>query len=196
VSPLGAVQLVPIEEIHASDRNPRKIPERAVQVVAESLRTFGWQQPIVIDGAGEIIAGHTRRLAALSLGLTKVPAVRAEGLTPEQVRAYRIADNRSGDFSSWDFPELARELEALGTEFADVLAVSDWSSVMASFEEAAAAAEGSGRADGGGEHARLRHGRDVPVEGARPRRCGSDLRPRSRRCSSQAPLTGRASSSP
>jgi hypothetical protein len=141
VSPLGRVELVPIEEIRASDRNPRKIPERAVQVVAESLRTFGWQQPIVIDAAGEIIAGHTRRLAALSLGLTKVPAVRAEGLTPEQVRAYRIADNRSGDFSSWDFPELARELEALGTEFADVLAVSDWSSVMASFEEAAAAAK-------------------------------------------------------
>jgi hypothetical protein len=104
---LGPCSWSPIEEIRASDRNPRKIPERAVQVVAESLRTFGWQQPIVIDGAGEIIAGHTRRLAALSLGLTKVPAVRAEGLTPEQVRAYRIADNRTGDFSSWDFPELA-----------------------------------------------------------------------------------------
>jgi hypothetical protein len=141
VSPLGAVQLVPIEEIHASDRNPRRIPERAVQVVAESLRTFGWQQPIVIDGAGEIIAGHTRRLAALSLGLTKVPAVRAEGLTPEQVRAYRIADNRSGDFSSWDFPELARELEQIGDSFAEVLALADWSSVMADFDEASAAAE-------------------------------------------------------
>jgi hypothetical protein len=141
VAPLGRVEVVPLATLRPSDRNPRKIPERAVQVVAESLRTFGWQQPLVVDAAGEIIAGHTRRLAAISLGLSLVPVVRAEGLTEEQVRAYRIADNRSGDFSSWDFPELARELEAIGNQFADVLAVADWAAVMAEFEEASAALE-------------------------------------------------------
>jgi hypothetical protein len=141
VSPLGRVELVSLTEIRASERNPRRIPERAVEVVAESLRTFGWQQPIVIDENGEIIAGHTRRLAALSLGLTKVPAVRAEGLTPEQVRAYRIADNRTGDFTTWDFPELAKELEEIGNDFAAVLALADWASVMNDFADASAAVE-------------------------------------------------------
>jgi hypothetical protein len=141
VTPLGTVEIVPIGSVHPAPTNPRKIPERAVEVVAHSLRTFGWQQPLVIDGAGEIIAGHTRLRAAISLGLTKVPVVRADGLTPEQVRAFRIADNRTGDFTSWDFPELARELDAIGAEFGDVLALSDWSSVMADFEKVQAAAQ-------------------------------------------------------
>jgi hypothetical protein len=140
VTPLGQIKVVPIGSVRPAPTNPRRIPERAVEVVAESLRTFGWQQPLVVDASGEIIAGHTRRLAALSLGLTKVPVIRAEGLTPEQVRAFRIADNRTGDFTSWDFPELARELEAIGSEFADVLALSDWDAIMADFDKVSNAA--------------------------------------------------------
>src|SRR3954470_3685519 len=122
VAPLGRVEMVPVGSVRPAKGNPRKIPDQAVEVVAESLLKFGWQQPLVVDAAGELIVGHTRYRAALKLKQTHVPVVRAEALSPEQVRAYRIADNRTGDFTSWDFPELARELEQIGDEYAAVLA--------------------------------------------------------------------------
>jgi ParB-like chromosome segregation protein Spo0J len=71
---------------------------------------FGWQQPIVVDGEGVIIAGHTRLLAAKHLGLTEVPVHVAAGLTPAQVKAYRLMDNRSHEESGWDYEKLSAEL--------------------------------------------------------------------------------------
>jgi hypothetical protein len=141
ITPLGRVEMVPIGSVRPAEGNPRKIPERAVQVVAESLRAFGWQQPIVVDAAGEVVAGHTRLRAAALLGEELVPVVRAEGLTPAQVRAYRIADNRTADFSSWDFPGLAKELEEIGDDYAAVLALDDWDVIMSSYEQITAATE-------------------------------------------------------
>lgn len=94
-------------------RNARKISTKAVDKVSASLKEFGFRQPIVVDKEGVIIAGHTRLLAAKQLGLTEVPVHVAEGLTPAQVKAYRLMDNRSHEESAWDFELLAPELQDL-----------------------------------------------------------------------------------
>jgi ParB-like chromosome segregation protein Spo0J len=103
---------VPIERVVPYERNPRR-NEGAVEKVANSLREFGWQQPIVVDSEMVVIAGHTRLLAARRMGLETVPVRVAENLTPEQVRAYRIADNRTGEEAEWDPELLALELGEL-----------------------------------------------------------------------------------
>lgn len=101
-----------LDEIRPYERNPRR-NDAAVEYVAESLRQFGWKQPIVIDRDGVIIAGHTRYKAAQSLGLETAPCLIADDLTPEQVKAYRLADNKVSDFSVWDNKLLLEELEDL-----------------------------------------------------------------------------------
>ena len=73
-----------------------------------------------------IVAGHTRHQAAKHLGLKEVPVVIADQLTPEQIRAFRIVDNRTHDYTSWDYPQLMSELEGMDGEFADVLDLADW----------------------------------------------------------------------
>lgn len=132
--PLGTVRVLPIDSIRPCADNPRKVPPSAVDIVSKSISEFGWQQPIVVDVDNVIIVGHTRHLAAKKLKLKQVPVVIAEHLSPAQVRAYRIADNRSGDFTSWDFPALARQLDDLAEDFADVLALADWQSIVAEFD--------------------------------------------------------------
>jgi DNA modification methylase len=81
--------------------------------VAASIQEFGWRQPIVIDREGVIICGHTRLLAARKLGLDQIPVHVAENLSPAQVRAYRLMDNRSHEEAEWDMELLAPELEEL-----------------------------------------------------------------------------------
>jgi ParB-like chromosome segregation protein Spo0J len=83
--------------------------------VAASIREFGFRQPIVVDEACIIVAGHTRYAAALKLGLAEVPVRVARGLSPEQVRAYRLADNATRDLSEWNYELLPIELGALKT---------------------------------------------------------------------------------
>jgi DNA modification methylase len=100
----------PVERPVPYARNARKISEAAIAKVATSLKEFGWRQPVVVDDEGVVIAGHTRLLAAQRLGLTKVPVHVAEGLTPEQVRAYRLMDNRSHEETEWDYELLGEEL--------------------------------------------------------------------------------------
>ena len=106
------IRMVDVREIRPYDRNPRN-NEASVPRVAASIREFGFLQPIVCDRDGVILAGHTRYAAARSLGLTKVPVLYAEGLTPEQARAYRLADNKAGEESLWLEDVLSAELEAL-----------------------------------------------------------------------------------
>ncbi len=94
------------------------IPERAVDKVAASIKEFGWRVPIVVDKDGVIICGHTRLLAAKKLGLQHVPVHVADNLTPAQVKAYRLMDNRSHQETDWDLELLGPELEELrGLEF-------------------------------------------------------------------------------
>jgi hypothetical protein len=91
-------------------RNARKIPPQAVDKVAASIQEFGWRVPIVVDREGVIICGHTRLLAARKLGLQEAPVHVADNLTPAQVRAYRLLDNRSHEETSWDEDLLGLEL--------------------------------------------------------------------------------------
>ena len=91
-------------------RNARKIPQQAIDKVAASIQEFSFRQPIVVDKDGVIVCGHTRWLAAQKLGLEQVPVHVAENLTPAQVRAYRLLDNRSHEETSWDEDLLGLEL--------------------------------------------------------------------------------------
>src|SRR5262245_17951308 len=82
--------------------NPR-LNDGAVAAVAASIREFGFRQPIVVDRHGVIVVGHTRYRAAQQLGLARVPVHVAKDLSPAQLKAYRIADNKTNDLSDWDF---------------------------------------------------------------------------------------------
>jgi len=116
------VELRPLTAIKPYDKNPR-LNEGAVDAVATSITAFGWRQPIVVDGDGVIICGHTRWKAAQRLGLERVPVHVATDLTPEQVRAYRIADNKSAELAEWN-------MELLPLEMAELQGAGiDWSSL-------------------------------------------------------------------
>lgn len=91
----------PIERVKPYDRNPRR-NDKGVKAIASSIEQFGWRQPIVVDGQGVIICGHARLKAAQKLGLEKVPVHVASDLSPEQAKAYRIADNKTAELSDWD----------------------------------------------------------------------------------------------
>lgn len=104
-----------INEIRPYSKNPRKI-SKGVDVVADSIEKYGFQQPIVVDSNNEIIVGHTRYQASKKLGLSEVPVLVANNLTEEQVKAYRIMDNKSGEKTDWDESLLIEELEELMTD--------------------------------------------------------------------------------
>ena len=107
-----------ISEIHPYERNPRKNDD-AVDAVANSIRDFGWKQPIVVDKDMTIIVGHTRYKAAKKLKLKTVPVLVADDLTEEQVKAYRIADNSTNGLAMWDYDLLMPEIKGLDYDFAD-----------------------------------------------------------------------------
>lgn len=107
------IEIRPLAEIRPYANNARKIPRRAVDKVAASLLEFGWRQPIVVDRDGVIVVGHVRLLAAQKLGWIEAPVHVADNLTPEQIRAYRLMDNRSHDEADWDLKLLAPELAEL-----------------------------------------------------------------------------------
>jgi ParB family transcriptional regulator, chromosome partitioning protein len=107
-----------LSELTPYAKNPRKNAD-AVKYVAASIKEFGFKVPVIIDDGGEIIAGHTRVLAAKRLGLETVPCIVADDLTPEQVKAYRLADNKTGEKSGWDFPMLEAELAELTLNMED-----------------------------------------------------------------------------
>ena len=106
------VTLWPIERVKPYERNPR-LNDQAVDAVAASLTEFGWRQPIVVDADGVIVVGHTRWKAAKKLGLTQVPVHVATDLTPEQAKAYRLADNQTATIAEWDKEFLPLELADL-----------------------------------------------------------------------------------
>ena len=108
------VETVEIGRLFCSPTNPR-LNDQAVPHVASSLRRFGWQQPIVAKRSGEVIAGNTRLKAAQELGMDEVPVWWFEG-TDLDATAFSIADNRSGEHSEWNDPELVKLLEALRVE--------------------------------------------------------------------------------
>lgn len=99
-----------VDELIPYVNNPR-INDHAVDAVASSIKNFGFKVPIIIDAKNEIVAGHTRLKAAKKLGMKEVPAIVADDLTDEQVRAFRLADNKVAEFSEWDMDLLMVELD-------------------------------------------------------------------------------------
>lgn len=109
-----------ITELKPYEKNPR-INDNAVEYVANSIKEFGFKVPIVIDQNNVIVAGHTRLKAAKQLGLKEVPVIIAEDLTPEQIKAFRLADNKTAEFAQWNNDLLLGELMDLKTESFDML---------------------------------------------------------------------------
>ena len=98
-----------IDDVYPYENNPRN-NEEAVDVVAKSIQEFGFKIPIVISGDNVIVAGHTRIKAAKKLGMEEVPCIIADDLNDEQIRAFRLADNKSAEIATWDEEKLEQEL--------------------------------------------------------------------------------------
>ena len=98
-----------INEINPYIKNAKKHPEKQIKLIAESIKRFGFDSPIIIDKSNEIIAGHGRLEAAKLLGLTDVPVILKENLTEQEVKAYRLADNKIAE-SEWDMSLAIDEL--------------------------------------------------------------------------------------
>lgn len=101
-----------LDEIKPYENNPR-LNDDAVEPVANSIKEFGFKVPIVVDKDGVIVAGHTRYKAAQKLGLQSVPCLVADDLSPEQIKAFRLADNKTGELALWDFNLLDDELKSI-----------------------------------------------------------------------------------
>jgi len=106
------IEYIPISEITPYSKNPRK-NDKAIDIVAKSIKEFGFKNPIILDKENTIVAGHTRLKAAEKLGLKEVPVIWADDLTDEQVKAYRIMDNKSVEYAQWDIDLLKDELLGL-----------------------------------------------------------------------------------
>lgn len=109
------IEYVDIDKVTPYHKNARLNDGDATEKVAASIKEFGFQQPILVDDNNIIITGHTRLKAALSLGIDKIPIAHAVNLTDDQIKAYRLADNRVAEFSLWDFELLTDELSELTT---------------------------------------------------------------------------------
>lgn len=107
------IEYVPVEDLIPYINNPKEHPEEQVNLIASSIKEFGFLNPIIVDKNNEIIAGHGRLLACKKLGIKEVPVIRAEHLTPIQVKAYRLADNRLTELGEWDMELVKVELENL-----------------------------------------------------------------------------------
>ena len=103
---------LPIGEIRPYEKNPRKNAD-AVKFVKASIEQFGFKVPIIVDSNRVIVCGHTRLMAAKSLGMSEVPCIFADDLTDDQIKAFRLADNKVGEFAEWDMDLLGDELDAI-----------------------------------------------------------------------------------
>lgn len=123
---MGELVTMKLEDLIPYWRNPRRVTDESVNLLAESIRKYGYQQPIVVDADNVIIVGHTRYIALRRLDVTEVPVLIARTLTPEQVKQFRVIDNRVAEYTSWDFEKLMAELGAMDVSaalpyFPDVL---------------------------------------------------------------------------
>lgn len=112
------IKMIKIEDLKPYVNNPR-FNDEAVEYVANSIKEFGFKVPIVIDKNNEIVAGHTRYKASLELGLKEIPCIVADDLNEEQIKAFRLADNKVSEKSTWNFELLGEELEDLDLNMED-----------------------------------------------------------------------------
>ena len=109
---------IPVNQLIPYDKNAR-FNDNAISKVAESIKQFGFKNPIIIDKNKVVICGHTRLSAAKTIGLKKVPCIIADDLSEEQVKAFRLVDNRTSEFASWNYDLLQSELETLDIDLSD-----------------------------------------------------------------------------
>ena len=107
-----------VEDLIPYENNPRNNTE-AIDYVANSIKEFGFKVPVIVDKENVIVAGHTRVLAAEKLGLEEVPVIIADDLTEEQIKAFRLADNKVSEYATWDFAKLDLELENVDFDMAE-----------------------------------------------------------------------------
>ena len=110
------VELINIEKLYPYHNNPKEHPPDQIDNIASSIKNYGFTVPIIIDGENEIIAGHGRYEAAKKLGMEELPCIKREDLTAEQIKAFRLADNKVAE-SEWDMEMLEVEFEAIDDEF-------------------------------------------------------------------------------
>lgn len=110
------IKEIKISELHAYTNNAKTHDEKQIGMIAESIKQFGFRQPLVIDKNNEIVVGHGRYFAAKKLGLLTVPCEYADDLTDDQIKAYRLADNKLNE-SPWDFDLVDAELASISDEF-------------------------------------------------------------------------------
>lgn len=125
------IKAVKVADLKEYKNNPRK-NKKAIDAVVESIKTFGFKNPIIIDKDGVIIAGHTRKAAAERLHLETVPCIIADDLTPEQAAAFRLADNKTAELAEWDDDKLAEEIRALANVSVNM---ADFGFDLSEFEE-------------------------------------------------------------
>ena len=106
------VKMVSVGDVVPYEKNPR-LNDQAVDAVASSIREFGFKVPIVVDGKGVVVSGHTRLKAAKKLGLDEVPVIVADDLDDTKIKAFRLADNKVAELADWDESLLIKELEEL-----------------------------------------------------------------------------------
>ena len=104
------IEYVDINSIKPYNKNPRK-NEEAIPYVMESIKQFGFKNPVILDKNNVIVAGHTRIESAKRLGITEIPCIYADDLTDEQIKAFRLADNKVGEIAEWDIDLLDTELD-------------------------------------------------------------------------------------
>lgn len=119
-------KLVPLDFLKGYDRNAKSHPPEQVERIANSIKTFGFNSPILAQADGTIIAGHGRLLAAHQLGLAEVPCIVLDDLTPEEARAYCLADNRLTELGDWNEEMLKAELTEIGEENLDLMIAAGW----------------------------------------------------------------------
>ena len=142
--------MIPIANLKRYPDNPRTHSPEQIAQINGSIGAFGWTTPILIDAEGGVIGGHGRLEAAEQRGMDRVPVIRLAHLTPEQVKAYRIADNRLTELGEWDLRLLSAELEALqAVDFDLELTGFDWKALedLMPAEDEQAAADDQGQCD-------------------------------------------------
>ena len=110
------VEKINIDKLYPYHNNPKEHPPDQIDNIASSIKNYGFTVPIIIDGENEIISGHGRYKAAKKLGMKELPAIKRKDLTEEQIKAFRIADNKVAE-SEWDMEQLMVEMEAIEGKF-------------------------------------------------------------------------------
>ncbi|MBR0463438.1 MAG: ParB N-terminal domain-containing protein [Clostridia bacterium] len=110
------IEYLPVDSLTPYERNAKKHPDEQVEHIANSIREFGFRQPLVVDADNVVVIGHGRLMAAKKLGLVTVPVVRADDLSEAKIKALRLADNKTNE-SEWDFGNLNFDLNDLNIDF-------------------------------------------------------------------------------